>query len=42
MINSPNLEGPVFENCYFDDCKFNNIQLYETNDDTVESGNKNQ
>lgn len=40
MINSPNLEGPVFENCYFDDCKFNNIQLYETNDDTVESGNK--
>ncbi len=40
MINSPNLEGPVFENCYFDDCKFNNIQLYETNDDTVGSGNK--
>ncbi|HBD1066969.1 TPA: type III effector, partial [Escherichia coli] len=40
VINSPNLEGPVFENCYFDDCKFNNIQLYETNDDTVGSGNK--
>lgn len=37
MINSPNLEGPVFENCYFEDCQFNNIQLYEPINNTVGS-----
>lgn len=39
MINSPNLEGPVFENCYFEDCQFNNIQLYEPVNNTVGSEN---
>ncbi|EPI8972552.1 T3SS effector EspY4 [Escherichia albertii] len=28
-IKSVDLNGPVFENCYFEDCKFKNIQLYE-------------
>ncbi|HEI3259025.1 TPA: type III effector, partial [Escherichia coli] len=28
-----------FENCYFEDCKFNNIQLYEPVDNTVGSEN---
>ncbi|WP_218075244.1 type III effector [Escherichia coli] len=38
-INSVDLKGPVFENCYFEDCKFNNIQLYEPVDNTVGSEN---
>ncbi|MEE7346189.1 type III effector [Escherichia coli D10:H20] len=38
-IKSVDLNGPVFENCYFEDCKFNNIQLYEPVDNTVGSEN---
>lgn len=38
-IKSVDLKGHVFENCYFEDCKFNNIQLYEPVDNTVGSEN---
>ncbi|EFI6376451.1 type III effector [Escherichia coli] len=39
VIKSVDLKGPVFENCYFEDCKFNNIQLYEPVYNTVGSEN---
>ena len=38
-IKSVDLNGPVFENCYFEDCKFKNIQLYEPVNNTVGSEN---
>ncbi|EPS5377091.1 T3SS effector EspY4 [Escherichia albertii] len=38
-IKSVDLNGPVFENCYFKDCKFKNIQLYEPVNNTVGSEN---
>ncbi|ENT8681871.1 type III effector [Escherichia albertii] len=38
-IKSVDLNGPVFENCYFEDCKFKNIQLYEPVNNTVGAEN---
>lgn len=38
-IKSVDLNGPVFENCYFEGCKFKNIQLYEPVNNTVGSEN---